>query len=418
MSKTSDSSTASSLEVHLLGNKLNSLGLQDSPHGPSKQRRKQQSGKRTVCIPFSKFEHSDLDYFPDDTADFFEGCEEVATYQNGYLFMKDSSKKPLYPCLQMFAALIAENRGPKNKLPYIGCDLYQGHERYKPLPSSELDSSIACFEYIKKWERRKISKSFNSGKVTVISPRHHVVDLVMALFHDDEVSIICTNIGKGKLIFSGDRSKEERNGLNSKNSMTRKICYSGFALEDKLTTSHDERMGPFYSIVEGKINERLSLLLRCEMDAYNPIFNRYTELKCFTKLNVQDTAHRRKLLKTWVQIGLIPDSDLIIGTRDTQVGQLEDLTWYSRGSLYKKFNNPSIARNNKYLNFNANIAVEWCFHCIESICDLVMKNSLSSPDDPYPKHESFKVIVDKSHNIIVKKLTKVPRHVQIPRAFR
>ncbi|QLQ81963.1 hypothetical protein HG537_0G02170 [Torulaspora globosa] len=375
------------------------------------------SYRKGFSVPFAKFDHSDLNYYPEVVEEFFEDVDEVATYQNDRLLLNASGKKPIYPCLQIFAALIAGNRDPKAKIPYLGCDLYEDHEKYKPLSASELDSSIGCFKYIQRIEKRKI-KNFNKDKITIISPRHHVVDLVMALFHDDEVSIICTNLGKGKLLFSEDKSVVQENGLNSKNPMTRKICYSGFALEDKLTTSHEGKTGRFFSIVEGKLNHRITLVLRCEMDAYNPITEQYTEIKCFTKLNVQENAHRRKLLKTWIQIGLIPNSDLIIGTRDTQVGQLSDLNWYTKETLRKKFNNPSIAQTDRYFNFNPSIAVEWCYHCIESICDLVMNNSDSLIDDPFPQIESFKVTIDKLHNISVKKLTKVPRHVQVPGRYR
>ncbi|QLL34846.1 hypothetical protein HG536_0H02210 [Torulaspora globosa] len=373
--------------------------------------------KKGPSIPFSKFKHSALNYYPDVMEEFFEDIVEVATYQNDRLFLAGDGKKPIYPCLQIVAALIAGNRDPKAKIPYLGCNLYEDLEKFKPLSASELDSSIGCFKYIQRIEKRKI-KDFNKDKITIISPRHHVVDLVMALFHDEEVSIICTNLGKGKLLFSEDKSIAQESGLYSKNPMTRKICYSGFALEDKLTTSHEGKTGPFYSIVEGKLNDRITLLLRCEMDAYNPISEVYTELKCFAKLNVQENAHRRKLLKTWIQIGLIPHSDLIIGTRDTQVGQLNDLNWYTKDTLCRKFNNPSIPQNDRYFNFNASIAVEWCYHCIESICELVMSNSGNSIDDPFPQIESFKITIDKLHNISVKKLTKVPKHVQVPGKYR
>lgn len=373
--------------------------------------------RKPAVVPFSRFEHSPLDYFPDVTEDFFKSCSEVATFQNEQLILSGSERKPIYPCLQIFAALIAGNKNPKTKLPYLGCDLYEGHENYKPLSSSELDSSRCCFRYIDRIEKRKI-RNFCKDNVTIISPRHHIVDLVMALFHDNEVSIICTNLGKGKILFSEDKSASQESGLCSKNPMTRKICYSGLALEDKLTTSHDGKKGPFYSVVEGKLDHRITLLLRCEMDAFNPITETYTELKCFAKLNAQENAHRRKLLKTWIQIGLIPNSDLIIGTRDPQAGQLEDLTWYTRESLRKKFDNASIPQNDRYFNFSPTIAVEWCYHCISSICELIMDNSDSSIDDPFPEHESFKVTIDKSHSISVKKLTKVPRHVQIPAKHR
>lgn len=414
MSSAHDDAPVSSTEILSLEGQLKSLTVQEKGHRTSKSHRKgrgRTKGRPTTSVPFSSFKHSDFHHFPDDTKQFFKSCEEVATYQGGRLFSKEDPEKPVYPCLQIFAALIAENRNAENKLPYLGCDLYEGHERYKPLSSSELDSSIACFEFLQRRERE--IGDFDPGKITIISPRHHVVNLVMALYHNDEVSIICTNLGNGKLLFSEDKSNSVPSGLRSKNPMTRKICYSGFAFEEKLTTSHDERVGPFYSIVEGRISDRITMLLRCEMDAYNPIFERYTELKCFAKLNVQEKAHRRKLLKTWVQIGLIPNSDLIIGTRDTQVGQLEDLTWYSKKGLYKKFNNPSIARSESYFNFNANIAVEWCYHCIESICDLVTKNSSALPEESKLGYESFKVVIDKSHNIVIRKLTRVPRHVQI-----
>lgn len=384
--------------------------------GGRSTQKKRSSKRPPASVPFSKFKHTAIDSCPEKAKDFFEACKEVATYQNKRLFFNDGKVKPIYPCLQMFAAVIAGNKNPEFKRPYLGCDLYEGHEAYKPLTSSELDSSCCCLEYIQTVEERKIS-DYGKGKITIVSPRHHIVDLIMALYHDSEVSIICTKLGRGKLLFSEDKSVAKENGLHSKNPITRKICFSGFALEDKLTTSHDGKSGHFYSIVEAKLNDRINLLLRCEMDAYNPITETYTELKCFAKLNVQENAHRRKLLKTWIQIGLIPNSDLIIGLRDTQVGQLEDLIWYSKDSLYRRITNTSIRRSDRYFNFNANVAVEWSYHCIESICDLIIDNSDTPIDDANQELESFRILIDKSHNIQVKKLRSVPKHVQIPKRF-
>lgn len=377
----------------------------------SEQRQPTKKNSTSSRIPYSTFQHTSISFFPPIPRDFFLNCREVATFQSNELYCTSHLKRPEYPCLSFPVVMLAGSCNIKYKIPYLGVNLYDGYEDYIPMSPKLLDDSTGCFEYIKHWEAQG-TKKYNEGKITVISPRHHIVELVMALFQTDSVAIICTYVGGGRILFSEDQSMSTaKTGIHSSNLMTKKICYSGFSFEDKLKASEGTNDSPFFSIVEGELNDRITLLLRCEMDAYNKVKGCYTELKCFTKLKMHNIHHRRKLLKTWVQIGLIPSSDLIVGTRGTQAGELEDLLWFSKESLYRKVNNSSLPSYHSFANFNADIAVQWFHHCIESICDLIMNNITKS------SLQSFKITIDAGRNISIKKLSKVPKHVQVAKEY-
>jgi len=190
----------------------------------------------------------------------------------------------------------------------------------------------------------------------------------------------------------------------------KKICFSGFAFED-LITSQDGAKDPAFSIIRARLDDDVNLVLRCEMDAYNTSEDIYSELKCYANLKMGNPQHRKKLLKTWLQTGLCKNSDIIIGIRDPCDGILNDIQQYSRTGLYGKFNNRNLTPYNKDFNYNSNIAVEWTQHCLRSICQLITVN-VNPNEDEGP--QSFKIKIDIRHNISIKKLNSTPAGVEIP----
>ena len=147
------------------------------------------------------------------------------------------------------------------------------------------------------------------------------------------------------------------------------------------------------------------------MDSYNPTLETYTEIKCFSKVKISSPVHRRKLLKTWLQTSLVPSSDIIIGTRDPYTGTLENIEHFTRKKLLERFNNRNIQPFDNYYNFNARLAVEWLQFCVESICTLVSKNRDHANR---PNIQSFRVTIDKNHNIHINALDSTPQNVVMP----
>ena len=125
---------------------------------------------------------------------------------------------------------------------------------------------------------------------------------------------------------------------------------------------------------------------------------------------MKSPQHRKKLLKTWLQTGLCPESDIIIGIRDPADGILHDILQYTRTALYRKFNNRNLTPFNKDFNYNANIAVEWTHHCLKSVSRLVKLNI----DQGIQAPQSFKIKIDSLHNISIRKLQSTPHGVEIP----
>lgn len=377
--------------------------------------KKHESNER---ILFKSFVSSSINFLPETARSLFNESKEVAVYYNEKVYLSGDDDI-VYPDLKDDISHISGKSlldSKQWKLPYMGSDLYKGQEKYGPMPQELLDSPIPCFEYIKKWESKNLDTDYGfERKFTFISPRHHITEIMMTIFESSDnpsLSLICTHLKGGIIVISEDISNKSCTpcGIHSKNSMTRKICYSGFVFEDLVLTENSELTRPFFTIVENKISDSITLLLRCEMDSYNSRTKHYTELKCFSPLKLNIPQHRRKLLKTWIQTGLMPKSDILIGIRDTQTGLLKDLKWFTRNNLYRYFNNPNLPKLKSNFNFNANISVEWLNYCITSITKLVSTHlDIEKLEQP----QSFKIRFDKKNNILMQKLGKVPKNVQI-----
>lgn len=342
-------------------------------------------------ITLKHFKSPNPNSFPKNPTDFYRESKEVASWHNSIFKLGGIRDEPTIPTLDKDLSELGRNNTIDYKRKFLGADLYLDHQNHKPMTAELLEDISPCIQYCNEAPSEK-------SKI-IISPRHHIVDLIMSFFHDDGFSIVCTHFDNGKLLFSFDSSRKPSR-VNKNDVMLKKIMYSGIALERELT--HKNSL-PYFSIVEASVDSDTGILLRCEMDAINELKDTYTELKCFGKLNFNNIHHRRKMLKTWVQISLIPQSDLIVGLRD-QGGILRDLLHFSRKDLYADLSNPSLPRNRRYGNFNPNIAVAWFHHCIDAIVSSIMKNSKNSREP-----ESFKVDIENRGTIKLVKLDKVPQ---------
>ncbi|GAV55110.1 hypothetical protein ZYGR_0AS04330 [Zygosaccharomyces rouxii] len=365
------------------------------------------SGNRdhSASVRFSQFQHSSAFKFPSEPRDIFTEYKEASYYYGGQLHdsISDSIglKSPSYK--------LAHDRSHNNKRDLLGSDLYQGWENFVPLSPEILDSSRCCYQWIDKWEKANKRSYSQRSPYVVISPRHYLVDLTMQLFQGSKYSILCTHLGDGKIVLSQVETNKKSQQPSSRNSaMSKKILHSGYALEDLLTRGPRVEDDPFFAIVEAKLDANISLVLRCELDSYNELTDTFTELKCYAPLNMHNSYHREKLLKTWIQLAISPRCDLLIGVRNTQMGQLQDLQYFTKRELYQKINNRNLPRSPKRFNFNADVAVQWCQHCIRSICKLVGDNVDSSSP------QCFKLSIDESHKIQLEKLKHIPAHVKLP----
>ncbi|CAI4056245.1 hypothetical protein N7582_000553 [Saccharomyces uvarum] len=374
-------------------------------------------------VPYSSFLHTSIRNFPTKPPpDIFYESKEVALFTDNQLYV--AARKDVIPNLKedishLYESPLLEAR--KLKTLYLGLDLFANIDELVPMTISELDTIAPCISYIEDWRLNNSGKPFKIGKkFTVVTTRHHIVDLTMHPFdrRNKQKSIIATYMGNGFISLSRNPKydhKASKEGIYSGDPNIKKICHSGFEFENCLTentknSGSSASKCPVFSIVEGKLSEDIGLLMRCEMDAFNPVSKTNTELKCFGPLSMQNSSHRKKLLKTWIQTGLLPNSDIMVGLRDSYSGQLLDIQWYSRDTLFRKFNHPGLPLNKKEMNYNAKVAVEWCKHCIKSICDLVEANiSRYNCNKPEP----FEINIDANGTIIITKLSTIPRNVEI-----
>lgn len=371
------------------------------------------SGKDVL---FDKFSHSSMMYLPRVPKKLFQTFKEVALYSNDRLYTDINSidKTDIVSELKPEISSLSDNHSIGSndvKEHFIGADLFQNHERYTPMGAEELDSIEGCIKYLN--NQAIDNESFiDDQKLVIVSARHHIVSLGMNIFNEDNASedtLICTYLKSGLILFTEDVTNKSyrTGGIYSENEHLRKICFSGFALEDLLIKEDEKKLA--FSIVKGSLSDNISLLLRCEMDAYDSKHDIYSELKCYSKLKLSNTQHRRKLLKTWLQTELCADSNIIIGIRNPFNGILDDIQSFSRDALYHKFNNRNLIASKKYFNFNANIAIEWTQFCINSICKLIKNNIDDRINDP----QSFKIRINGRHNISIEKLQSTPNNVDI-----
>lgn len=368
-------------------------------------------------IKFSQFSHSNMKNIPHEPTELMTDISEVALFVDSKLITGTTKKdrSEVMPILKSDVSAMTNKSNIEQrdlKKPYLGADLFKDLDIYQLMDASLLDNVGPCMEYIKTLGHQK-KESVIEDEVTFVSPRHHIIDIGMSLFNlysQTDTSLLCAYTRSGYLILQEDSKKSSTadQGVNSKDPMIRKICKSGFAFED-LVTEGEGPKEPVFSIVKGKINSKINLLLRCEIDAYNEEEEIYTELKCYSTLRIANSNHRKKLLRTWLQTGLCPKSNVVMGIRDPSSGILDDIKTYSRSELYHLYNNRSLRFLDKDFNYNTNIAVQWTHYCLNSINKLV--HGLRDTDDDNP--QGFRIVIDKKHNITLRKLKTIPAKFHI-----
>ncbi|CAL9730798.1 decapping and exoribonuclease protein 1 [Monosporozyma unispora] len=387
------------------------------------------NSKRPKSISFKKFrgKRPDWNVFPDTQEPFFQDSKEVALYSKNKLFTGENRwNESKVPVLNDDIAQLAE----KTKIldckplikPYMEHDLFKDYNGTIPLMSEdELNTPGPCFEYISDWEAKYLQDNKKYGqnyKYVIISARHHINNLAITLFdvkRPINFKLNCILL-KGKYIVLSMDEKSKSNNMDlSKLSLTdKKRCNSGFAFEHLLTgTKAGDNSEPVFSIIENVFNSDVLLLLRSEMDAYNNKTKSYSELKCYGPLSMGNTYHRLKLLKTWVQTQLVPDCDVIIGTRQNYGGLLTDIQEFTREQFYKKLNIRDSALSR---NFNLTVARAWTRHCIESIVKLV-DLSVDKNEEYVIKPQPFQLSIDDMRNISIKKLDHIPTNIDIPKQY-
>lgn len=401
-------------EVNVLVAGLNNLDISSKPsrYSNNKKKNNKKNGRLNdnrvmVVVSGEKFRHSSIGCYPREMPQFFPMSREVALFHGGKLH--NSSEKLLVPQLRSDIAQLAKRsllESRELKRGYLGVNLYENQEKFDLMDDEELDDAISCFKYMEYWEEQNKKIYGFDRKFVVVSARHHIVDIAMVPFtrQNGNISLTCLFRPGNILSFSRDLNDTSgsETGVNSKDPFFRKICFSGFSLEDVLTEDIGiEKRKPVFSIVENALDDNITLLLRCEMDAYNPITKNYTELKCYSPIKYSNPNHRRKLLKTWIQTGLIPNSDVIIGVRDTQNGDLMDILRFDRASLYKKIANRNLPENKKEWNYNPLVATEWLSYSLKAIT-LTIQQILDKVG--YENTQTFNIKIDTNLNIKVELL--------------
>ncbi|CCK69590.1 Dxo1p KNAG_0C04890 [Huiozyma naganishii CBS 8797] len=377
-------------------------------------------------VRFKEFHHHDPGKYVSKPAHIFQKSKEVACYTGGKLYINDGNTTNLtiLPLLKEDIAALAQSKNTQKsgsfKSKYLGLSLYAGFEDYVFTMSPDmLDSAKPCLDYINEWNRgSKGEKKFGeSYRHIIVGPRHHLVELTMALFaNDSDYKLVCTVL-RGKFIVLSqfdDGSQRNRNeGITLSDRRTRMLCYSGFVI-CKIWSLNRGIIPSQFFYYGTPIRRGHLATFTCEMDAYNQIENHYTELKCYGPLNMKSSYHKSKLLRTWVQTEVSPDTDVVIGCRNAYDGTLQDITQLSRESLYRKFNNKHQPRAHTNFNYNAQVAVEWSQYAMKAIIRLIEGNlNQKSVLEP----QAFVVTVYRGHDIGIRKLKGVPKYAEIPKEF-
>ncbi|CCE65080.1 hypothetical protein TPHA_0J02600 [Tetrapisispora phaffii CBS 4417] len=378
-------------------------------------------------IPFKHFSYSNA-HIGKSQPNIFQEAKGVALYYDKRITKITNNEAELInesnpPFLTKDISNLSEISlldSKKFKLPYMGYNLYDEIEKFGPMDSTLLDSTVPCFEYLRTLKISEEDKLYNTP-YTFMTPRHHLTELMMTVYESRESELtgkswLFTRIKDDLIVISEDLAKENNPSPQNhklQNSFSKKVINSGFTFEELVIENFQECHKPYFYISENRLTPKSTFIIRSEMDSYNNKTETFTELKCFNKLHLGVAQHRKKLLKTWFQTGLSPNCDIVIGIRDTSSGILEDLLWYSRENMYQKLQDPSLPKFKNSFDFKPHIGIQWLNHCIHAIESAFTKDTSDTASNPM----TYKVIIDKHKSIIIKKLSIVPKNVEIPTDF-
>ncbi|AGO14197.1 AaceriAER404Cp [[Ashbya] aceris (nom. inval.)] len=351
----------------------------------------------TVNVNMKKFPHGPptrcskerpLRIFPDS--------REVGTaFRRGLSYDMDDKRN--LPLLNDDICEYISDRSKSKLIGYVGSDLSVGSDTFQPVTREELNCLHGLLKFIDKWEADNAATYSSRAKFTIVSPRHHILDILMAPFGSEACQLVFT--AHRGLLFITPAPCQKQTGINSPSSAIRKICYTGFELERLLTANSGAESGSFYSLIEARLESDIKLLLQCEMDAYNPKRRKYTEIKSSIDFNVRNVQHRRKLLRIWAQTALLPATDLLVGFRDPSLHVLKTLVPYTVDQIAQKLHIRDLARSHAAsFNFNPEVAKDWIHYAIREICERlsILVNATS------PSPQSFLVEIDKNLQMKIK----------------
>ncbi|CAR24444.1 Dxo1p [Lachancea thermotolerans CBS 6340] len=355
-----------------------------------------------ACVSCRGFERASISHFPAEPLHFFDEVKEIGTMTHWIDSDKfELGRKQSAPHLKKDLGLFTITKKLAKTNSYVGHDLLEHYDDFQPLTPNQLEDMSGVFEFLNKWEGDH-GKPYSSGSdFTIVCSRHNLIDLIMAPFSDEDVHFNVKYINGYLHIFPDKQFQKKDDGIYSSESNIRRICYTGFELEDLVTeTQPGAPKSAFYSLVQGKISKNIKLLFKAEMDCFNPAKRSYTEIKCTTGLKVKSAFHRRKLLRMWVQTSLVPSTDLLIGLRDPYYHQLSSFECYTRQELYQKFNNRNLSLLKKKYNYNANISVQWFRHLVKRLCQTITPYVEKTPTEAV----SFKLTLTKQLELRLRKI--------------
>lgn len=323
---------------------------------------------KSTVVSCRNFRHRAVDFVSKSSPVMLLDCKEVSTcayrLEDGSeaLFWDDSSYKPR---LKRDISEYIKNKSwldNATKYKFIGWDLSQGFEKYKPLDVDILNSLRIL---LPAYEKHKSEISSSEKKTTFISLRHHLIDIIMCPFSDEPASLLMTVLPDGNIVVSVDKANARAEGIHQDaHARAKKACYTGFALEDLLLAGEKTGHELFFSSVHGHVSDDVDMFFEAEMDSFNEVTKTYTEIKSSVNFNLRSIYHRRKLLRMWVQTSLLPASDLLIGFRNSFSNELERLQPYTVDEIFRKFNSREyLSAREGFYAFNGTVAADW-FHYI------------------------------------------------------
>lgn len=406
-------------------------------------------GLVSAKISLRRFSHSKVTH-DNKEPEFHDSSRVVALYRDGQLL--PVSETQAIPRLVRPLSKMAYRPRPSARLKskYLGSDLFKAPD-HGPMNSTLLESVTPCLSYMFGKED-KLNNSPTANKIRIVAARHNLTKLVSSYFDHEPVELYLVYVPASSTLIFNSRTNDLTNDKKNVKSWMSKIISSGFAFEDLVTTmdfapsklerkseqklisnrvsmnsdnpeslenskipanhlyNYDSK-GPVFAIVEHDLPS-LQVLVRCELDSYNDLQNMFTELKCFSPLKRGNDYHRLKLLKAWIQTGFLPQSDVLIGERDTSSGTLLDIYHYKRSELRQVFDSIDLPPRKKYTNFDANVACSWYRYCLQSIVNLVQVKVV----DAY-EHKFFRLTLSPSRDMELKPLRNKPSFIKIDPRF-